>query len=138
LTVCYTGQGWAIEEQALLQSEATPGQASLGFTEIKLGKPAYRSGYLLFCQFTEDGVLLEPRRGGAWVAAYRHGTTVRRWLDRLHGTANLPREDPPGPVYQLQLFTESYTPLTPAQQAEGRALFVHGLQVLRRHWSRPD
>src|SRR5262249_56836338 len=98
-----------------------------GFVEVRRTRPGARSGYLLFCQFDGHGAFLEPRRGGAHLAASRHGAALRRLLDRLGATADVEAEAPEGPVYQFQLFVESYAPLTPAEQAEARALCRPGV-----------
>jgi exosortase len=124
LTRCYTGQGWVVEEQLL-----RPGQpdGDEGFVEVRLVRPAYRSGFLLFAQFDGRGTPLEPRRGGAYLSLHRHDSALRRWWR----PAEEARTDPPGPVYQAQLFVESYAPLSPADEGESRALFAHALAALR-------
>ncbi len=111
LTRCYTGQGWTLDEQVVRQADAAAGGAPDGFVAVKLSKPGYRSGYLLFCQFDGKGAPLEPRLGAAYLSLYRQEAALRRWLRLLGGGSDGPPADPPGPVYQWQLFVESYSPL---------------------------
>jgi exosortase len=125
LTRCYTSQGWQIEAQNV-STEATQG-AGNGLVEVVLTKPAYRSAYLLLAQFDAHGTVLEARRGGMFLSLHRHDSALRR----LTGTSGTSAGDPPGPIYQLQLFVESPSLLTPAEQAEARVLFLHALEAVR-------
>src|SRR5262249_3921409 len=132
LTRCYTGQGWEIEGQSVVT--APPGREPAdGFVEVVMKKPAYRCGYLLFAQFDAHGTLLEPRRGGMYLSLYRHDSALRR----LTG-AEGPPPDPPGPIYQVQLFIESHAPLTAGDQADAQALFLGGLPALCAAGSGPE
>jgi exosortase len=125
LTRCYTGQGWRIEGEVV--QEAAPE----GYVEVQLTKPAYRSGYLLYCQFDEQGVPLEPRRGGSHLSVHRHESALRHFWERVSPTATPLGGDPPGPVYQLQLFVESYAPLSLPEQHAARELFLRARHDLR-------
>jgi hypothetical protein len=121
LTRCYTGQGWAIEGQAVHP-------AGPGFVEVELSKAAYRSGYLLFTQFDRGGDILEPRLGGPLLSLYRHDSVLRR----LWGRDGRPGPRPvAAPVYQLQMFVETNTPVNAAGRAELQAFFIQALQTLR-------
>ena len=115
LTRCYSGLGWAVDEQAV-----RPGVGPAdGSVAVKLTKPGYRSGYLLFCQFNQDGAPLPPRLGAAYLSLYRQEAALRRWLHALGAGVEPTPPDPPGAVYQLQLFVESYTPLGAAEPGRG-------------------
>src|SRR5262249_46720478 len=116
LTRCYTGLGWQIGGEAVHPAGAPESGPGGGYVELALTRPGYRAGSLLFCQFNPDGVPLEPRRGGAHLSVHRHESALRRWLGQLDGAGAAPRADPRGPVYQLQLFVESYAPLSRAEQ----------------------
>jgi exosortase len=129
LTRCYTGQGWRLERQAV---HAREGGAE-GFVEVRLSKPSFRSGYLLFCQMDGSGRPLEPRPGGARLSLYRHESAFRRWQERLGGAEGLAPADPPGPVYQLQVFVESYAPLTGDEERKVRELLEEVSRGLGRH-----
>src|SRR5207244_10553343 len=101
--------------------------------------PAYRSADLLFRQFERAGSMLEPRLGGPYLAMSRREAFLRRWRNRLSGEV-IAQEDAHGPVYQLQLCVETYTPLTEAEEDEAQAFFLQGLSTLRKVWesgSRP-
>ena len=134
LTRCYTGQGWTMDGQVVRQADGEAGGPPDGYVAVKLSKPGYRCGYLLFCQFDPRGEALEPRLGAAYLSLYRQEAAVRRWLRRFQGGPDLPPSDPPGPVYQLQLFVESYSPLGAAEQVEAETLFLQGLRSLRGRW----
>jgi hypothetical protein len=89
-------------------------------------RPTYASGYLLFAQYDGRGRSLEARPGGSGLALYRHGTALERWRRRLHGEPPPAEEERP-PVYQAQLFVETYAPLTEEEQAEARDFFRRAL-----------
>jgi len=126
LTRCYTGQGWRIEDQEIVPVDEESAVC------VRLSKPAYRSGYLLFTLIDTTGRPLEPRLGGAYVALHRHGTTLEQVRQRLRGEAPGPTE---GTAYQLQLFVESSTPLSLEEETEARALFARLVGEVRGKWS---
>jgi exosortase len=135
LTRCYTGQGWVIDEETIHESDGAediPG----GYVAVKLSQPGYRSGYLLFCQFDGHGRPLLPRRGGAHLSASHHENALRRLWQLARGTPEAPPVEPAGPVYQLQLFCEGFSPPTPTQQQQSQTLFIQCWMALRQHW--PD
>ena len=121
LTRCYSGQGWQTDEQT---THNTPAE----FVELRLTKPAYRSGYLLFAEVDPLGNTLEPRRGGLYLSLYRHDSALRRLWSQASGQAS--RLDPHGPVFQVQLFMETHAVLNEEEHAEAQALFVHILKTL--------
>jgi exosortase len=121
LTRCYTSQGWVIDDEAV---HAAPE----GYVEVKLTKPAYRSGYLLFAEFDRGGTTLEPRRGGPLLSLYRHDSALQRLWGRAAGAA--PPSDLPGPVLQLQLFVETHSALSADEEAEARAFFARARKEL--------
>jgi exosortase/archaeosortase family protein len=131
LTRCYTGQGWAMDEQVVRRAGGGDRGAPEGFVAVKLSKPGYRSGYLLFSQLDQDGAPLEPRLGAAQLSLYRHEAILRRWLSTLGGGPVADRADPPGPVYQLQVFVECYSPLGATERADAEALFQRAWRALQ-------
>jgi exosortase len=132
LTRCYTSQGWLIDDQQVL-APAAGDDLSPALVEVKMTKPAYRAGYLLFAQLNRRGAELEPRRGGAYLALHRHGTTLQRWRQRVLGQP-VASEEAEAPVYQVQFFVETYTPLSEAEQDQARAFFQQGLGAMRALW----
>jgi exosortase len=136
LTRCYTAQGWTVDEQITFPEQALKGNVKVGFVEAQLSRPGYRSGYLLFCQLTDNGEFLQPRRGGAELSVHRHQSILRRWWDSLNGVSRSPAGDPPGPIYQVQLFIESYSPLSPAEKTKARNVFLEGTAALCKKWPR--
>jgi exosortase len=131
LTRCYTTQGWVVQEETILApDEADNGQVPL--VQIRLTKPGYRAGYLLYCQFDGRGTILEPRRSGADLTFHRQASALRRVWEKRSNPADPGKDDPPGPIYQLQLFVESYAPLSPADEEQVRHLFQAAARELRR------
>jgi exosortase len=117
LTHCYTSQGWIIDDETIRPE---------GFVQLKLTKPAYRSGYLLFAQFNRDGEALEPRRSGPFLSLRRHDSVLQRlWTKTTGGAAP---SDPPGPILQLQVFVETFSPLSDEEETEAREFFAHALK----------
>jgi exosortase len=129
LTRCYTSQGWQMDDQAVREEPEVAG----GLVAVRLSKPAYRSGYLLFCQFNYRGEPLQARRGGAYLSLFRHDSAFRAWQGRLGGGSEVEEPaDPPGPVYQWQLLVETSAPLGAEDRASVRALFARSLTALVR------
>ena len=87
LTRCYTGQGWAMDEQAVHKPAQADGADQDGYVAVRFTKPGFRSGYLLFCQFNKDGAPLDPRLGAAYLSVYRQEAALRHWWYRLQGNA---------------------------------------------------
>jgi exosortase len=126
LTRCYTSQGWVLSGQAVHPAEGDRD----GFVEVALSRPGHREGYLLFSQYDGLGQAMRPRPGGPGLSLFRHGAALARWQRRLVGQAPEPAERPP--VYQAQLFVETFTPLTPAEQEAARAFFHEALPRVTR------
>jgi exosortase len=146
LTRCYTGQGWTMDEQAVHKPAPPPnpppaageggaGADQDGYVAVRFTKPGFRSGYLLFCQFNKDGAPLDPRLGAAYLSVYRQEAALRHWWYRLQGAPDPTPAEPAPPVYQLQLFVESYTPLGVADRAAVEAFFLEGRRTLRDQWA---
>jgi hypothetical protein len=125
LTRCYTGQGWRMTDQVVAEPQGLPG----GLVRVRLEKPGYRSGLLLFCQFDGAGQPLAARPGAARLSLFRHERSLRSLLPwRAEGAEG----DPPAPVYQWQLMVEGHAP--PSAE-EGQALenwFVRAVGLIRK------
>jgi exosortase len=128
LTRCYTGEGWRLEEQCVYEAEEVPG----GFLAVRLSKPAYRHGYLLFCEFNTRGEPLHARPGGARLSLFRHELATRSLWERLTGGPAREVVDPAGPVFQWQLLVESSTLATPAEEKAVREMFARAFARLRK------
>ena len=126
LSRCYTTQGWTIEDETVVATEDG------GRVELQLSKPGYRSGFLLFCEFDGRGTTLAPRGGGADLSLHRHAAALRRLWERWRGESCCGADDAEGPIYQLQLFIEGYSTLTPEEQELARRLFARARDALRR------
>jgi exosortase len=132
LTRCYTSQGWVVEDEAVVQEG--PGLPS-GWVALRLTKPGYRFGYLVFTQFDGTGRVLAPRLAGSQLSLHRHEQAWRRLEDRLTGTTADVSGDPSGSVYQLQVFVESFAPLQEQDLNQARELFVQSWERLHRYWA---
>jgi hypothetical protein len=126
-----------MDDQAVHVPPPADGADQDGYVAVGFTKPGYRSGYLLFCQFNKDGAPLDPRLGAAYLSIYRQEAALRRWWYRLQGTPDPTPAEPAAPVYQLQLFVESYTPLDAADRAAADAFFLEGRRTLRKQWAAP-
>jgi exosortase len=131
LTRCYTTQGWMVAAENTIPALEKDGD-SVGYVELRLTKPGYRTGYLLYCQFDGRGVVLEPRASGADLSLHRQVATMSRLFGKGNEGSAFATIDPPGPVYQFQLFVESFTPLSPEEEKQARQLFQTAVQKLRR------
>ena len=134
LKVCYRGQGWQMEET--LHPAGPEAGGFPGYWEVKMTQPGYRCGYLLFGQFDQYGTALVPRHTTVAEAMDRRPSALRSLWDRFRGISEPVQAhvDPPGPLYQYQVFVESYAPLTPVEEKEALALFLQGWKQLReRH-----
>jgi exosortase len=124
LTHCYTSQGWQVETESLQQ------QGEVGFVVVELAKPAYRCGYLLFAEFDARGAPLEPAHSGTGLTWRRYRHSLQRWAGLLRGEQRRP--EPTAPIYQVQLFVESYTPLTAEERAAAREFFLSSAAALHQ------
>ncbi len=126
LTRCYTSQGWVITQEEV----HPPEDNRLGFVEVVMNRPGYREGYLIFSQFDRHGEPLHCRLSGAGLSLYRHGRTLERWQKRFYGTTNPNGVELP-PVYQVQLFVETFFPLSSQETELCRSFYQQGLLKIR-------
>jgi exosortase len=130
LTWCYRGTGWQIDRQDVHYPPEVPG----GYVEVKMSKPGFRHGYLLFCDFDRLGQPFRAREGGVQEPLFRHEATLTRLRDRLAGRP-APAGDPSGAAYQFQLFVEGSAPLSADGMAWVRELFVQTQTCVRSSWA---
>ena len=100
LTVCYRVAGWNIHESALKRSALSAGP----FTQVRASR-IDETGYLWYSLVDESGQWMEPRKASA----------AERLIERLN---HLGRTEWNAPTYQVQLWVQSYNPLTDPQQHE--------------------
>jgi exosortase/archaeosortase family protein len=117
LTRCYTSQGYKVLEEKVVPATGPNG---IGYVVITLERPGYRNGFLLLTEFNGEGSFLEPRRSGSDMTFMRQSAFFNRLISRAGAT----KIDPPGPIYQCQLFIETYKPLSPTEQDRAQKLFL--------------
>lgn len=118
--VCYDGLGYSTQSR---EDHPAPGggASSGGYTELAITGGAGRHGHVLFMAYSEAGDALSPppSRNASFARL------VSIWKERFSGEAPLHRVD--GPIYQVQVFSESGLAFTLAEQEELRRLF-HGMR----------
>jgi hypothetical protein len=135
LTVCFVNQGWALGAQLVQRVEPGAAGEELPVVEVQMTRAGHRQGQLWFCEFDSGGKAIEPRRTLATAALTRHTSALRRWWQRLGGEASAAADGPAPPIHQVQLFVETYAPLTAEERAQARRLSLDLVAALRRQWS---
>jgi exosortase len=126
LTRCYLGQGWTIEQEIVHDSAKEKGME--GYVEMGLSRSNGRSSRVLYAQLDQTGRVLQPRQGGAHLSLHRYENILRKWWPGAD--AGRAEADPPGPIFQLQLVVETFTPLTSAEKAQAETLFLQAMRTL--------
>ena len=106
LTICYRNAGWSIQAQALQRPAPDAG----AFTAVRASR-LNECGYLLYALLDETGQWMEPPKASA----------VDRLIDRLR---HFGRTEWNAPAYQVQVWVQTYDPLTDPQQQELSQLFL--------------
>ena len=101
LTRCYTSQGWEVVEENVLVPSGPKARDQVGYVQIRLKKPGFRTGYLLLCEFDGNGTVLEPRRSGSDLSWHRQASFFTRLVNFGKSAPGMAPIDPPGPIYQL-------------------------------------
>ncbi|QEG27279.1 Transmembrane exosortase (Exosortase_EpsH) [Gemmata obscuriglobus] len=130
LTWCYRSTGWQIDSQEVRTPANVPG----GFVQVRLSKPGFRHGFLVFCEFDRSGRPFLARPGGAREPLFRHEASFDRIQRRLEGRP-LPPPEPTGAAYQFQVFVEGASPLAAEGEEDVRQLFVALQSHLRERWA---
>ncbi len=126
LTRCYTSQGWVLLDERVHEAgEKHP----IGFVEVEMKNSAAQKGYLLYGQFNLAGKGLNPRKGGMRLSPHRHASALQKWMSL---GSEVPRTDPPAPVYQFQVFVKTYRPLTAEDRKEVEVLYLATQEHLLR------
>ena len=130
LTWCYTGQGWRVDEEVFHKPEIATD--NVGYMEVNMSRSVYSCRFLLYCNLDERGTALEPP-SSVDLRSYIESRllTIRHRLGFVPKT-NAPATQPLDmPVYELQLFVESYRPLTQTEREQAKVLFLRGVRSLR-------
>jgi len=134
LPVCYQGQGWSLQERTVQQEGPDANVSEAPFVAAQFTMPVYRFGSLWFCNFGAGGQVIEPSRDTSSFYEARPEVTLGQRLWRRLTSSGRPATSDAGQgsrvVYQLQLFVESFQPLTPAEQAQAREFFNNARAIL--------
>ncbi len=112
LTICYRNGGWDIEDE----KEQRP--AAGAFSVVRTGR-LNEHGYLWFAATDEEG---------QWTEAPKAGVGARL-VERFGKTGKASTSDT---TYQIQVWAQTYTPLTEAQQGQLEQLFLAVRQDLAK------
>lgn len=135
--VCYDALGYtaqAREDVAISDGGLSTG----GYTELTIANEAGRHGHVFFMAYGQDGEALSPPPSRN--ASFARLLSI--WNDRLSGTTAI--DSPDGPIYQVQVFSESGIEITSAERDELRGLFhqmrreIAKLTVKLRQSAGPD
>jgi exosortase len=130
LPICYQGQGWTLQDRILHPVADPPGSG--GYLEQKLQKPLDRSGYLFFGLIDQQGDLLDPPEH-VWAQQMgERGKPYQKLWQRLTGMGGSQGVQGNRSTCQVQVFVESYQPLTPAEIAQVQNLYVTSRNTLRK------
>ncbi len=111
LTVCYVTNGWTILSSNTVAQTAPDGTPEV-FVDATMTKPFSQHGHLMFTMIGVDGRLAQPPAASEGFLRDR----LKRFRDAV--------ERRPSPlVYQVQLLTTAYTPLSEEQKARDREFF---------------
>jgi exosortase len=116
LTRCYVANGWTVRERSVQSTGTHAGAIAV----VRLVRPEGREGNLLFSVFNEHGAVLEPDNFGGRLGL----------LDELR---NCWRRQSRQRTYQLQLWTEGSTALTPSDLGQALAFVQEVRSRLAQH-----
>jgi hypothetical protein len=135
LSVCYKFNGYLIEEGRDVPGSQSADPRALDYHEFDLSKSRqHKHGRVLFTEFYRDGTLLEP---STTIYAPSWSRLIEQRLQsRLGALRHLFHVGPAvavegGPVFQVQLFAETYRPLSAAEHQELQTLFLQCAGALR-------
>ncbi|MGF1579453.1 MAG: exosortase U [Gemmataceae bacterium] len=128
---CYTAQGWLLTNESLstAKKEQSGSKSKIGYVAVEMADAAAKKGYLVFGEFNIRGKELAPRKGGASLSARRHASVLEKWTS--FGPER-PQADPSPPVYQFQVFVETYRPLNSDAKQDIEGLYAEALEHLLR------
>ena len=137
LRICYGSQGWVMQPARIYQEQG-PNGADGAFFTVAMDKPLERFGYLWFGLVRDDGQLWPPPPEDKLIEAVgaRSGAAYRQLWARLRGDAAAPANNlgpfDNAPAVQVQVFIESYAPLSEKELAEGQSLFLQARELFRQ------
>lgn len=135
LSECYTSLGWILNERTI-----TAPQENKTYVESSLSKPFDERGYVLFSLIDDQGRCLTPPseiEAKSLPARFIDRASERgRYIMDLVGrsNANTELDQQLNPLcYQVQLYTESYAPLTPVDKNNCRAIYLLLRENVQKH-----
>jgi exosortase len=115
LEMCYDGSGWIMDQVKRFDA----GDASIRFprSELFMHRQNGRNGLVVYSHLGEDGKWISPVRDVDWVNQSTWEDYKVRLFRRTHGQIFEPIS------YQMQLFVDRATPVTPQELGDIRQLF---------------
>ena len=131
LNTCYLNQGWKVDKSTDCFGEKDIGEPGF-YVEVQMKKSALRTGYLLYCECSQQGDYLEHEGNMLRSAWNRYETAVNSWRHRLSRPEEYQRQKARQPVYQFQVFVEGNRPLSAEEQQAAQQLFFQAVKGLRK------
>jgi exosortase len=130
LQVCYSNQGWEVEEirQRISREQGTPGF----YCVTSLKKSGLRRAYLFYCEFDQAGRVVEPSGEGLRGSLARHKSALKRLQSWGGQTAESERLQV-GTLIQFQMLVESTSRLSDAELDKARDRFFLAFRTLHDH-----
>jgi hypothetical protein len=125
LTECYETQGWRVTSREIVPL----GNDRFAVSVALRHDATRRDGRLIFAIVARDGGAYSVRTRGE---VDEWADRLKRRLDELSGKAATAAPDADQITCQIQLFLESYTPLSASEDAAAQRLFVAAYDRLQR------
>jgi exosortase/archaeosortase family protein len=127
LRICYTGTGWTVGAATDIRHPTPDQPGELVGVKFPISRPPSRSGEVWYCSFDQRGAPVEQ----LGVTEFRWGERLRSLqtsLGRLGGAAPVVRPI----ILQVQAKTESYLPLSEAEEKDVEQLFLTAAGLIRQ------
>jgi hypothetical protein len=136
LRVCYNNIGWRLDETEAFVQKPEQG-LPLHCVRVKMERPVERYASLWFCEFDQDGVGVDPTglgelkaRGLVERVSWRVSFESTRW-QRVFNPSVTTASSGLGSILQVQLFIQTYQPLSDGVRSDLERLFVESAERLR-------
>src|SRR5207244_4249925 len=131
LRICYTTNGWTVENYALFNHTLADGKGDLECMTARLVRPVERNAYLWFGEFDLNGNPIEAKEPAMTSYRFidRFDSIKNRW-GRLLGRASDP-ETRAFQILQVQAVTEMVGVLSEAENRDFQKFFTSAAELVR-------